>query len=78
LEVSAANPQQPAQKRKDESCNTNAIDSQAGMYLITINLLNRQSTLLTEHTNTLRKAFKIPAFVFLPEPSHNPVALVWL
>ena len=50
-----------------------------GMYFITINLLNRQTALLTEHIDILRQAFKtvqtrhpfeIPAIVVLPEHMH--------
>ena len=55
-----------------------------GMYFITINLLNRQSALLTEHIDTLRQAFKvtqerhpfkIPAIVILPEHMHFIIEL---
>ena len=50
-----------------------------GIYFFTINLLNRKSSLLTEHADLLRQAFRdvkerhpfeIPAIVVLPEHIH--------
>ena len=50
-----------------------------GTYFFTINLLNRKSSLLTEHANILKEAiayvkqrhpFEIPAIVILPEHMH--------